>query len=113
MGTIAGYYTLSAAEISLSDVPQSEAARLPLYPSIPVARVGRLAVDRRFQGQKIGTALIGDAVVRASTSDVAVFAVIVDAKDAISEAFYRHHGFVNYGAEPGMLIAPIKKLLGR
>lgn len=107
-GKLAGYYTLAAGGMPLTDLPEALAKRLPRYPSVPVARVGRLAVDRAFQGQKLGGALLADAALRAFRSEVAVFALVVDAKDAPAEAFYRHHGFESFGAQARQLIVPLK-----
>jgi GNAT superfamily N-acetyltransferase len=95
-GKLAGYYTLSADGVLLSDLPAGLARRLPRYPSVPVARVGRLAVDQAFRGQKLGAALLADAAVRAARSEVAVFAMVVDAKDDAAVTFYRHHGFEGF-----------------
>lgn len=77
---IAGYYTLSAADVPTTDLAPDITRRLPRYPTIPVARVGRLAVDERFKGLKLGSALLASAAGRAAASDVAVIALIVDAK---------------------------------
>lgn len=105
--TIAGYYTLAAGGVPLNDVPTPLAKRLPRYPSVPVARMGRLAVDQRFRGQKLGSALLWDAALRAKRSEVAVFALAVDAKDDAAKAFYRHHGFVAFGSQPRQLFLPL------
>lgn len=110
---IAGFYTLSAADIPLTDLPPDMVKRLPRYPTLPAARLGRLAVDSHFTGQKLGSALLADAILRAAASEVAVFAMVVDAKDAEAEAFYRHHGFSTYTAAPGKLMAPLSALLAR
>ncbi len=110
-GTLAGYYTLSAADIALPDLPPDITRRLPRYPTLPAARLGRLAVDTRFVGRKLGASLLADAVLRAAASEVAVFAMVVDAKDAGAEAFWRHHGFVAYGSVPGRLMAPLAGLV--
>ena len=88
-GTVAGYYTLAAGGVPITDLPEAMTKRLPRYPSVPVARVGRLAVDRSFHGQKLGGALLADAAIRAARSEVAIFALVVDAKDDVAEAFYR------------------------
>ena len=56
-GRIAGYYTLAAGGILLSDLPGPLAKRLPRYPSVPVARLGRLAVALDYHSQKLGGAL--------------------------------------------------------
>ena len=45
---IAGYYTLAAASIPVTDLPPEETKRLPKYPVLPAAIVGRLAVDSRY-----------------------------------------------------------------
>ncbi len=92
-GRIAGYYTLAAGSVLLSGLPEDLAARLPRYPSVPIARLGRLAVDRSYQGCRLGGTLLADAAVRALRSEIGVFALVVDAKDDAAAAFYRHHGF--------------------
>lgn len=107
-GKVAGYYTLAAGGVPLTDLPEALAKRLPRYPSVPVARVGRLAVDKAFHGQKLGGALLADAAIRAMRSEVAVFALVVDAKDDAAEAFYRHHGFERFGSQARQLIVSLK-----
>jgi GNAT superfamily N-acetyltransferase len=108
--TVAGYYTLAAAGIPLVDLPAALARRLPRYPSVPVARLGRLAVDQAYRGRKLGAALLWDAVQRSLRSEVAVLALVVDAKDDQAEAFYLHHGFVPFGNRPRQLVLPLTKL---
>jgi ribosomal protein S18 acetylase RimI-like enzyme len=105
---VAGYYTLSADGVLLSDLPATLAKRLPRYPSVPVARVGRLAVDHIFHGQGLGGALIADAAIRAIRSEVVVFAMVVDAKDDAAVAFYRHHGFESFGGKDRQMIISLK-----
>jgi len=104
---VAGYYTLAASGVPLADMPGPIVKRLPRYPSVPVARLGRLAVDLGYQGRRLGGALVWDAMARALRSEVAVFALVVDAKDGQAEAFYRHHGFVGFGSAPKQLILPL------
>jgi GNAT superfamily N-acetyltransferase len=104
---VAGYYTLAAGGVALTDLPPALTKRLPRYPSVPVARVGRLAIATAYQGRKLGAALLADAAVRAMRSEVAVFALVVDAKDETAEAFYLHHGFVRFGTTTRQLIVPL------
>ena len=106
-GRMAGYYTLSAADVALTEIPSDLVRRLPRYPSIPVARIGRLAVDTAFQGGKLGAALLFNAATRAARSEIAVFGLLVDAKDDRAEAFYRHHGFLRFGADGRQMMAAI------
>lgn len=105
---VAGYYTLAAGGVPLTDLPDALTKRLPRYPSVPVARIGRLAVDKAFQGQKLGGALLADAAIRALRSEVAVFALVVDAKDEVAQAFYVHHGFERFGTKDRKLIVSLK-----
>jgi ribosomal protein S18 acetylase RimI-like enzyme len=111
-GKVAGYYTLAASGVPLGDVPESLAKRLPRYPLVPVARLGRLAVAVSYRGQKLGAALVWDAVMRALRSEVAVAALVVDAKDDAAGAFYRHLGFITLEGEGRRLVLPLAKLKG-
>lgn len=106
-GRIAGYYTLAAGGVLLTDLPASQAKRLPRYPLVPIARLGRLAVGVSFQGQRLGGALLWDAIERAARSEVAVYAVVVDAKDDRAVEFYRHHGFIALGSSTRALIVAL------
>ena len=104
---IAGYYTLAAGGVPLDDMPSQLAKRLPRYASVPVVRMGRLAVDQHYRGKKLGAALLWDAVLRATRSEIAAFALVVDAKDATAANFYRHHGFVALDDEQGRWLLPL------
>lgn len=89
---IRGYYALSAGSIEFRNWPAG--LSLPRYP-IPVARVGRLAVDTRDQGQGVGAALLCHALQTsvALAEKIGLHAVIVDAKHPKAAAFYAHYGF--------------------
>lgn len=90
---IAGYYTLAAASVPTPDLPADLTKRLPRYPSLPAVRIGRLAVDLRFQRRGIAGAMLGDAVARTVQAAPAAYTLLVDAKDERAVAFYQHHGF--------------------
>lgn len=104
---IAGYYTLAAASLPLTDLPEAQAKRLPRYPVLPAALIGRLAVDGRWRGVGLGGALLFDGLLRAAKAEPAVFAVIVDAKDEQASAFYRHFGFIPFVSRPSSLFLPV------
>jgi ribosomal protein S18 acetylase RimI-like enzyme len=106
---IAGFYTLAAGGILLARMPVRLAKRLPRYPMVPIARLGRLAVAVAYHGRKLGGALLWDAVERVGRSDVAVHALVVDAKDEQAESFYLHYGFMAFGETPGSFILPLPK----
>lgn len=104
---IAGYYTLASASVLLSDLPSDLGKKLPRYPAIPAIRMGRLAIDQHFKGLGLGAALLADALARAARSEIAAYALIVDAKDDTAAAFYRHHGFIALPSDPLTLFLPL------
>lgn len=104
---VAGYYTLASASILLADLPQALLKKLPRYPTVPAIRMGRLAVEQRFKGKGLGGALLADALARASHTEIAAFALVVDAKDQTAADFYLHHGFVAFVATPLTLFLPL------
>ena len=107
LGSLAGYYTLAASSIPLPDLPPDIAKRLPRYPAIPAVRIGRLAVDQRYQGRGLGEALLIDALRRTIDAPIAAFAIVVDAKHDKATAFYRRYGFISFAGQPRTLFLPI------
>jgi GNAT superfamily N-acetyltransferase len=63
---------------------------------VPIVLLARLAVDRRWQNQGVGNALLKDAMLRTSqAADIAgVRALAVHAKDDAARRFYEHFDFV-------------------
>jgi ribosomal protein S18 acetylase RimI-like enzyme len=104
---IAGFYTLASSSMLLSDLPQETLKKLPRYPSVPAIRMGRLAVDNNFKGQGIGGTLLINALLRSAKSEIAAYALVVDAKDEIAAAFYKHHGFIAFPNSPLVLFIPL------
>lgn len=113
---IAGYYTLSAASVGLADLPLATQKRMPRYSTVPAVRIGRLAIDARFQGRKLGGVLLLDAIRRALMAELGIAVVVVDAKDETAAAFYQHHSFQPLSADRGTWFLPmseaVKGLLG-
>lgn len=105
---VVGYFSLSAASFGKRELPADLARRLPHYP-VPAALLGRLAVDQGQQGRGLGQHLMIDAfwrVLRAS-DDLALYGLIVDAKDDSARAFYLHHGFTEFPETPSRLFMPL------
>lgn len=103
---IVGYYTLASASLLLADLPLSTSKKLPRYPTVPTVRLGRLAVDLTYKGQGLGGALLADALERAARSEIAAYALMVDAIDEVAAAFYKHHGFIALPDSPMSLFLP-------
>lgn len=105
---IAGYYTMSAFSVPATDMPPETLKRLPRYPILPAALIGRLAVDQRFQRRGLASALLADAAQRVIEGDMKAFALIVDAKDETAVAFYRLQGFRPFASRPMSLFLPLE-----
>jgi GNAT superfamily N-acetyltransferase len=112
-GQIAGYYTIAAASMPLSDVYARLAKKLPRYPLLPCVRLGRLVVATAHKGKGLGAALLIDAIERSLRSEIAAFAMIVDAKDEAAIRFYRHHGFEAFTSAPMNLYLPFSEIARR
>lgn len=88
---IAGYFALSMGQILGTEVVGSMRRNIP--PHIPALVLGRLAIDRSWQGKGLGKAMLSDVVRRALRAEAAVRLIIVHAISPAAEAFYAHHGF--------------------
>lgn len=108
---VAGYYTLSAVSIALGAVPSELARKLPRYPVVPAALLGRLAVAKDWQGTGLGSALLADALLRTARTELGVYAMLVDAKDDNARRFYEHFGFTPLPETHRRLMLPIETAL--
>ena len=86
---VLGFYTLSMALVASAEVAPHLTDKLPKYP-LPVALIGRLAVDERATASRIGERLLVDAMKRVvdAAELVGCVGLVVDAKDESAEAFY-------------------------
>ncbi len=105
---VLGFYSLSMGEIDLSSLPEEVLKKLPKHP-VPVARMGRLAVDDFAKGQGLGKLLLVDAMkrVQSASSSVGVYALLVDAKDDTAKSFYKKYGFIELVNELMTLFLPL------
>src|SRR6266568_2678554 len=106
---IAGFYTLSAATIRRSELPEALVKKLPRYPELPATLLGRLARSLDFKGQRIGERLVVSALSRAveGARQVASWAVVTDPKDEAARRFYESFGF--RALTPYRLFLPMKE----
>lgn len=103
-GEVYGFYALAAGAITHQLA--SGAIRRNMPDPVPVLVLGRLAVDRRAQGIKLGGALLHDAVKRALVvaENTGVRAIIVHALHDKASAFYQRYGFMNSPIDPLVLM---------
>lgn len=107
---VGGYYTLSATALRLTELPDRTARKLPRYPLVPATLLGRLAVDRRHQGRGYGRFLLADALHRCVSSEIASFAVVVDAKNDSARQFYERESFLALPDQPTRLFRPMSDI---
>ncbi|OBX03099.1 GCN5 family acetyltransferase [Gallibacterium genomosp. 3] len=90
---VVGFYALAAGSVTHQLV--SSALRRNMPEPIPVIVLGRLAIDVKYQGQKLGAALLKDAVLRAKivAEQVGVKALLVHALNDNVRQFYLNYGF--------------------
>jgi GNAT superfamily N-acetyltransferase len=71
--------------------------------------IGRLAIDLRFQGYGIGSALLRDAVLRtAQAAEIAgIRAILVHAISESAKQFYERSGFIPSPIDPMTLMITV------
>ena len=108
---LVGYCALSAGSVEREDVSERARKGMPRH-RLPVVLLARLAVAQRAQGRGVGAQLVGHigGVVVRTRRLVAVRALVVDALDEATAAFYQHLGFTTNEVEPLRLEILVKDL---
>lgn len=110
-GRVAGFYTLSSSNVSLTAVPEPLASRLPRYPTVPAALIGWLGRDRAFAGIGLGEAMLFDAIRTVAQAPLGIHAIFADAIDRNAAAFYAAFGFTALNDRPNTLYLPVATAL--
>lgn len=106
--SIQGYYTLSNNSIPLNCFSEQIQNKLPKsYTSIPTTLLGRLAIDKKFQGKGIGKILLIDALKRSYeiSNTIGSFGIIVDPIDIEAKSFYQRYDFIELPDSKKMFLA--------
>lgn len=108
---VEGYYSISAGSIRLESLSEEQRKGLPRYP-VPVAHVGRLAVDQGARGKRLGEFLLMDALRRidGTAESLGIHAVDVVAIDEIARAFWLKYGFIELLDDKRHLYIPMKRV---
>ena len=108
-GRVVGYYSLAAASVVHSDAPGSVRRNMP--DPVPAMLLGRLAVDRQWQGRGLGEDLVRDAILRTlkAARIAGMRAIVVHAIDERAAAFYRRLGFQASPRNPLFLALTLDK----
>ena len=91
---VAGFYTLTATAVKLTELPTETIKKLPKYPLVPATLLRRLAISLKYRGKGLGEYVLVDALKRSLEASrvVGSAAVIVDAKDSAGVRFYERYG---------------------
>ena len=105
---ICGYYALTLAELENRNLPITWRKKMPHR--IPGVKLGRLAVDKRFQGKVLGDLLLVDALTRAQRiyAEAGGIGLFVDALDEQAAGYYRNFGFEALPDNPLLLFLSAK-----
>ena len=109
---ILAYYTLSSYTVNIAVLDAALAKRLPRYPQLPATLLGKLGVDIRQKGKRLGELMLVDALKKSLdvTAQVASVAVIAEALDEKAVSFYTKYGFQQFRQEPMKLYLPMKSV---
>ena len=113
-GRVVGYYALANGAVAHNEVTGKVRRNMP--EPIPVMVLGRLAIDRAYQGRRLGASLLRDAILRTlQAADIAgIRAILVHAISEDAKKFYERCGFVPSPVDPMTLmitVAEAKKAL--
>jgi len=108
---VVGYYSLATGGVTHDKLNAKFRRNMP--DPVPMMVLGRLAVDRRYQGQGIGGGLLRNAMQRvAEANRLAGFrALVVHAKDDDALAFYLRYGFTEFPFGSKTMFLPIETIV--
>lgn len=104
---VIAYYCL--ANGALAQTTATGRVRRNMPDPIPVIVIGRLAVDRHWQGKGIGRALLRDAILRTlQAAEIAgIRAILVHAISEEAKQFYEKFGFTASPIDPMTLMVTV------
>jgi GNAT superfamily N-acetyltransferase len=113
---VVGYYALATGGVAQATTPGRVRRNMP--DPVPVMALGRLGVDRAYQGLGLGAGLLRDAILRTLQAAElgGIRAILVHAISDEAKRFYERHGFVASPVDPMTLmitVADAVKALGR
>ena len=109
---VIAYYALASGAVRQPEAPGRFRRNMP--DPIPVAVLGRLAIDQSHQGRGIGRALVRDAGLRLvnAAEILGIRGVLVHAISDGARAFYEAVGFLPSPSDPMMLMVGLHDLNG-
>ncbi len=105
---VVGYYCLASGALALNIAPSSVRRNMP--DPVPMAVLGRLAIDLLWQGKGLGAAMLQDAVMRSAQAGgiIGIRGLFVHAISDEAKIFYEHYGFTASPTQPMTLVLSLK-----
>lgn len=106
---VVGFYTLAAGSVRRAAAPGAVRRNMP--DPVPAIVLGRLAVDRAWQGRGLGADLLQDAVLRAvrASHEIGARVLLCHAVDERARRFYLRHGFAESTFDPLVVMLDLKR----
>lgn len=110
-GAVVGYYTLASGAVLRQAAPGKLRRNMP--DPLPVLVLGRMAVDRRHQGQRLGAAMMREAMLKAAqvSAQIGLRALMVHAIDDDALPFYLRWGFKPFPPSGLTMFLPIETII--
>lgn len=104
---IIGYYSISAHSVLRDNLPDDQ--RVGGYDSLPFLLLGRLAVDKAYQGRGYGDVLIYHAfkTTLQAAETIGILGIVVDAKNEKAASFHEGFGFMRLLGNRKRLVLPL------
>lgn len=108
---VIGFYSIAPSVIAKSSLANPEGRGVP-YAEVPAIRIGRLAVDKRYQKSGFGRAILKDAlqICLNLSNEFGGRVVVVDAKNQQAASFYSRYGFKPIKQNPLILVIKISTI---
>ncbi len=105
---VIGYFTLASGAISIAEAPSRARRNMP--DPIPMAVLGRLAIDQAWQGRGLGRLLLRDAILRTSQAAaiIGLRGLLVHALSPAAKRFYENNGFRESPSRPMTLVVTLQ-----
>jgi GNAT superfamily N-acetyltransferase len=107
---VVGYHALASGAVAIEVVPGRFRRNMPN--PVPVVILGRLAVDRAWQGRGLGRGLFRDAAQRVvqAADAIGIRGILVHAISEQARKFYLALGFDECPGQPMMLVVTLADL---
>ena len=105
---VIGYFSLASGAITIAEAPSRARRNMP--DPIPMAVLGRLAIDQEWQRRGLGRLLLRDAILRTSqgAAIIGVRGLLVHALSPAARRFYESNGFRESPNRPMTLVVTLQ-----